>query len=809
MNTAGSTANLQRRILLACRTGFYRRPCFWWALAVIAGILAADAWHLEFSPLPLLASGTLLLTVVAAGRQFWAASPVFFFLLAAVWGFRSLTAGLDPALQPGRAVTIAGVVVRVLSEDAEGARAILQVERRHSPAGWVPLGGRVGLAAPVSVREGDQVQASGVLKEILPATNPGGFDARRYWQVRGVRVRLDPHERGFRRLGYRKGPPWTEMARRLREHVSAFNRATLQADAAAIANRFLIGTDPGGDPERATVLEETFRRSGTIHLLVVSGTQVGLVLGPFLWLSRRLWLFRVLFWTLGVGVLFLFYLTTSGDASILRASVLGLTVILGRAFLRQTDGENCLGIAALAMLAANPFAVFDIGAQLSFAAVWGLVRLAPALERTLVGEGGGGVEGGGGRREGGSSVHPAWRALATAVSVTVAAHLATAPVLAYHFQTSCWSALLANLCVVPPATFLLWATIFHAAAGFLDISYLAPVVGFLAHAVLGYARFFSQAPFGAAPVFPVAGWGFPLLGGVALFTATSLRHYGRWCGVAGLVALLLAFEHTPAPPPARPTVRAIDVGQGDAVLIQGSGGSNVLVDAGPPPLGSGPTPLARTLRALRIGSLDAILVSHAHADHIGGLPVLLGEVPVRALIYSPRVQVTPLWQEALAVADRFRVRKLPASAGDRIELGDAQLVVLAPEPGDAPGEENPNEESLVAHWEAGGSRVLLMGDSGEPTEAGLVEAGADLRADLLKVGHHGSQGATSTLFLEAVRPAGALISCGRGNVYGHPHGAALERLAAARIPVTRTDQCGMVTVTLGTDGLEVSTFLRR
>jgi beta-lactamase superfamily II metal-dependent hydrolase len=249
-------------------------------------------------------------------------------------------------------------------------------------------------------------------------------------------------------------------------------------------------------------------------------------------------------------------------------------------------------------------------------------------------------------------------------------------------------------------------------------------------------------------------------------------------------------------------VRAIDIGQGDAVLLQGTDGSNVLVDTGPPAAGS---TLVRTLRALRVGSLDALLVSHAHLDHVGGFPALAEAFPPKVLIYQEGIADSEGWRGVQATAAHTGVRLLPAAAGDRFRVRETTLTMLGPLADAA--RESENEESLVARWESGGARVLLTGDIGTASEQSLLTWGTDLNADLLKVGHHGSNGSTSLDLLAAVHPRLAVLSCGRRNRFGHPGQSALERLQLSGVPVLRTDQSGMVTIHLGPGQPVVETFL--
>ena len=252
-------------------------------------------------------------------------------------------------------------------------------------------------------------------------------------------------------------------------------------------------------------------------------------------------------------------------------------------------------------------------------------------------------------------------------------------------------------------------------------------------------------------------------------------------------------------------VRAFDVGQGDALLLEGSGGGRLLVDAGPPQAGER---LVRALGGLRVSSLDAVMATHVDADHVGGIPHLLRSMPVGTLLYHDDDRRDPDWRAVLAAASERNVPLKQLRAGQRLALGSAVLEVLGPMEDQAGFESSTNDRSLVARWECGPASVLLTGDSGGESEARLLRWGPRLKSDVLKVGHHGSAGSTSVRFLEAVTPEVALILCGRNNRYGHPSAETMERLGIRRVPAYRTDRSGMLTVTWPGGAPRVEAYLR-
>ena len=235
-----------------------------------------------------------------------------------------------------------------------------------------------------------------------------------------------------------------------------------------------------------------------------------------------------------------------------------------------------------------------------------------------------------------------------------------------------------------------------------------------------------------------------------------------------------------------------DVGQGDAVLVTTPRGGTILVDGGPD---------GRALEALRerlpygATRIQAVVLTHPHADHLAGLPPVLERLEVERLFLPGAIVASRLNAAFLEDVRRRGIRVTFPSAPMTFELDGVELAFVMPRRPDAGVTKHPNDESLVLLVRHGAARVLLTGDLEAPGEAALLASGADVRAQVLKVGHHGSKTSTTAPFLAAVRPDMALISVGERNLYRHPAPVVLERLAAAGVATYRTDLDGDVVIT--------------
>jgi len=242
-----------------------------------------------------------------------------------------------------------------------------------------------------------------------------------------------------------------------------------------------------------------------------------------------------------------------------------------------------------------------------------------------------------------------------------------------------------------------------------------------------------------------------------------------------------------------------DVGQGDSCLMQVDG-KTMLVDAGPYEAGS---KITEWLKERNISYLDVVVATHPHSDHIGGMPVVLRQVKTGVFIDSGDTHTTPSYEVLLKTIEKYQIPYRVVHEGEQIDLDQGVSIrVLNP---DTTASGDLNDNSIVLEITSGSRKFLLMGDAGISVEDRLLKNGTELRADLLKVGHHGSRHSSGRRFIEAVSPEIAIISLAAGNDYGYPQKDPIRYLTDAGSLIYRTDQVGTITVTVDQKNLTVNT----
>jgi len=642
--------------------------------------------------------------------------------------------------------------------------------------------GRVLLyATRADLRPGDNVSCLAEVKRVEPQSNFGTFDYEEYLASRGIGgiafargvVRAEAGKTSFPRAvdGVRR---W------LRQRIAA--RCGNQAP---FARAFLLGEVVNFDRDR-------LQRAGLAHLLAVSGLHV-MLLGLVLYL-----LFRALLpwpWAARSAMLagLLFYAALCAwRPSVTRAVLMVGLYTLGRLMQRKPPPLHVLALTALIVTCAQPLQLFQAGFQLSYLAVLALVVFLPPLGRVL-------------RRvlPGNDAM---WarllRYFVELAASSLLIGLTLAPVTLYHFHSLSLNGVVGNLLALPLFSLLLPVTLLLAVApGFLVAWVQASF--FLLTDILGWWTGIAAAAPLWWPVVGLPGWrALALVLALAPLAGLLYARTRRARVVsAALVVVLFVLVALPAHMAQhRLRITFFDVGVGDMALIELPDGGALVMDAGPPE--DDPGHVERTglpyIAGSGVRTLEAVFITHAHADHYGGLAALCNALTVKRIVVNAPTLRRCAWLDSLAAAEGCPLQVLADTLTFR--YGAVSLHVLHPDGRYAP--DDVNDESMVARLDYGGFSALFTGDLEQHGERWLLEHRPQaLKATLLKVGHHGSDTSSGEEFLRAVAPQYALVSVSERNKFHLPSAVVLDRLATLGDRLYLTGRDG--SVQLETDGKQM------
>jgi len=668
--------------------------------------------------------------------------------------------------------------------------------------------------------------------------NPGAFDYEGYLRNHGIgtlaSVKADEIEVLPGTSGTHLGFWRSRMRNSILRHI---HESGLWADEDAALFAAMI---VGDDSMLLRGVREEFQQTGVYHLLVVSGMNVALLALAVFWLARRL---RLPQWPASVLTIALsvFYAYIAGmGVPIVRAVLMLSLYLVARLLYRDRSGLNATGFAALVILALSPEALFDAGFQLTFLALLAITSISvPLLERTSTPY-----------RQAFQhldstsydlSIEPKlaqlrldMRLIAVRLTPFIGARSArivvtgagTAVVILFelvvvsaitqavlvlpmrmYFHRAAILGLAANVLVLPLAGVMLNAGVAAIALSYVSMP-LARLVAWLAAASLHW----TLACLHSLSHLPVAHWRVPdpapalaLLAAAGILLALATVRRRRGFAFAGLAALFLSsgvaavYFSAAQIERGKLEITAIDVGQGDSLLVVSPEGRTMLIDGGGnigpvhTEFDFGEDVVAPYLWSRGLESLDVVVLTHAHADHIGGLPRIIEDFHPSELWLGINPEKDALLH-LLETAKANHVVMRRHTASDEFEWGGAKIRVLSPPPDWQPRPEKENDDSLAMLIGYGETRALLAGDLERKMEQFVATESPT--ADLLKVAHHGSSTSTTPELLAAVHPRMAVISVGYNNSFGHPHEAVLRRLQYGKVQTYRTDQLGAVTFLL-------------
>jgi len=712
-------------------------------------------------------------------------------------------------------VEVRGVVARDPEISDRSAHLYFSASEVIADGERRPVEGNALLFVPrhAAFKYGDRLCVTGELE------TPGqlnDFDYRGYLAHQGIystmlypEIEIEAHGAGFKPLSW---------LYELRASLAQTLARALPEPQASLAQGILLGIREN-IPQS---VRDGFIHSGTAHLLAISGLHLGIVAG--IMLSLGLWLFgrrHYLYVWLALVIIWLYALLTGMHPPVVRGAIMASLFLAAELLGRQRSAIVALMLAAAVMVGLSPYILGDAAFQLSFLAMAGLVFLFPALRslgriviHKFIGEEGAAVT--------------AAAIVGDSLSVTMAAVIAVWPAVAYYFGIISFVGPLATFLLLPALPLI---TLTGAASGIAGLIFLpaGQVIGWLAWLFLSYMLVtvsgLASSPLAfieVGPVAPVWLWlyyaglttaiilGRKLKASQILKAATGLtsgagrpasfirRLPWKWAIPPLATMALLVSVIAATMPDDKLHVSFLDVGQGDAILIQ-RGSQQVLIDGGPSP----------QKVSLELGrqmpcwdrTIELVVLTHPDQDHLAGLVEVLQRFRVEKVLDPNLDSGTALYEEWQRLIAEKKIEKITARAGQQIALSGATIKVLHPPDTLLQGTDaDDDNNSVVLKLRAGRVSFLLAADIRHEAEFSLIARRAALNSDVLKVAHHGSDTSTTRDFLLAVDPQIAVISVGSENKFGHPGPDVLARLEQklGADNIYRTDRHG--TIHFSTDG---------
>ena len=677
-----------------------------------------------------------------------------------------------------------------------------------------PVSGRVRIFAQDFYEDlmmGDRVRLKTSLKLVRDFKNPGSFSAIRYYEAQGIDafgsvsdpswiVRLPGSSKNAGR--------WFE---KIRKKVTRTMVQNTKPDAAAFLSSLLAGERKSLSPS----WEEAFRAAGVSHLLSISGLHVAMVALIFLFFFRIVFQFPPFYKSVFllraapvfvIPVVWLYVAVAGFPVSAVRAAVMATLFLAGQSLWRRTDLLSALFLAAFFILALSPLSLFQASFQLSFVAVLFLILFVKLP-----------LSQGEGARERGL------RTLLNSLAISCSTLLGLAPLLLYHFHMVSLMGIFANIVIVPmvnifimPLGMIGWLLSGLGGFGPLTLAPLWHLTGFFAQLTLNTIGWFAshaeKGIFYGALSLPQLFFYYAAIA-VCFLPQKLFRKKRRVALAVGLMAIFCAGFMKPYDGKLR--VHFLDVGQGDSAVIQLPNGKVWVVDGGGvkgSPWDIGRFVVAPYLWEEGIYKVDKLFLSHPHHDHYKGLQFLVEH-------FSPKVLFTngddapeaegEEWQKFLAAVKKKKIEVIKVTSQTRpIEEAGVVLQFFAPGPNGTLPHFDTNDNSVVMKLVYKNRAFLFPGDLMREGENLLLASHPDLRADVLKLGHHGSDTSTQPPFLNAVNPKHAVISVGLFNEYGLPDEPVLARLQEKEVQLFRTDQDGAITFTTDGQTLSAATVVR-
>ena len=649
------------------------------------------------------------------------------------------------------------------------------------------------------LKYGDKIKIVINYEKPSVARNYKGFNYQLYLRSRKIYGTLNQTEESIKIIENKKVSFINNKIYTFKQFMKEKIKKILPNETAGLCMGMLIGDVTEIDKE----LEEEFRKSNLSHILAVSGSNVSYIIVSITYIFNKTNINKKIVRLLSIICLILFMILTGCTASVNRACIMAMLIILSKMFFRKSDVYNNLSISALILLTINPYIILDAGFQLSFAGTIGIVFLYSKIEKNIKVE------------------NKVWKYILNMLLVTLCANIAIIPILMFNFNTLSLTFFISNVLVGP---ILGIVVILGFVMFFISIIFpiIAELIGIIINIMLNFiiqvAKITSNLPLSQITVITPSIYFISMFYSIPIFIIykekilSKIKLFKIACI---LMILILIFNIFLTNIDRKLKIHFIDVGQGDSCLIITPSHKKILLDGGGSELESGfdigEKILVPYLLDRKINKLDYVIISHFDSDHIKGTLTVLENLKVENVIIGKQFEYSENYIKFLNIIENKKIKVYSVSSGKRINIEcKLYLDILWPCLDNIINNNILNNNSMVCKLIYKNFSMLFTGDIEEIAEKAILEKYTDnniLEANVLKVAHHGSKTSSTIDFLKTVSPKISLIGVGEDNSFGHPSKSTINNLNALNCKIYRTDKNGEITITSNGENIKIEKFI--
>lgn len=661
----------------------------------------------------------------------------------------------------------------------------------------------------ITYKYGQKLLIAGTFKEADGKRNNSGFDYKEYLKINKMHGIITAKQESIKVLKEKNLNIILININRCNNKIKENANKLFDKNEANLLSGILIGDKEGIEKE----VQENFRDSNLSHMLAVSGAHVSYVILGITYALKKVKVNKLWSNMITIVTLCCFIFLTGASSSVIRACIMAIYIIIGHMMHRKTKLISSVSLSLLIILILNPYKLFDIGLQLSYGGTIGIILFSGVLAKkaklnNL-------LEG---------FVNKLKYRVKQLIVVCVSANLIIFPIIAAHYSTMCLTFVISNICAGPILGVIIILGFITIFVSFVSIDIAKPfalILNIFIQILMYITKICSSLPFSKLYIKT------PSLSQIIIYYMILIFIYyickirkkkrrlihrkllrtvqNKKVQKLFIIVIILIFTSMQILKclPSDLTIYFIDVGQGDSTLIVTPNHKTILIDGGGTEFESdfdiGKQTLLPEILGQRITKIDYLLISHFDSDHATGVAQILGKIDVSSIILTRQLEENDIYRHILSIAKEKKIKLIYVKEGDVLKIGGIKISIIHPE--NKLMINNPmNNNSIVCKVEYNSFSMLLTGDIEMEAEELILRKNINLKADVLKVAHHGSKTSTTGEFLKAINPKVALIGVGKNNNFGHPSNEVIQRLKENGTRIYRTDENGEISITVNKKG---------